>query len=146
MYKDHSVVVVKPLTEVATNLNLLDILVKVKDEGRHPVLEHAGSMLKLGISGAEYEETERKLREGLEKLQKNEPQGISNLRCTIVTCIRDLGVDTSSINMSMRASYLRSMYILETNNTLTCRAQIPTCSVGQEGLRMFARHSLPRLA
>lgn len=89
MYKDHSVVVVKPLTEVATNLNLLDILVKVKDEGRHPVLEHAGSMLKLGVSGTEYEETERKLREGLEKFQKDEPQGISYLRCTIVTCIRD---------------------------------------------------------
>ena len=93
MYKDHSVVVVKSLTEVATKLNLLDILVKVKDEGRHPVLEHAGSMLKLGIFGTEYEESEKELREGLKKFQKDERQGISYLQCTIITCIRDLEVD-----------------------------------------------------
>ena len=93
MYKKHSVVVVKPLDEVATRLHLLDILIKVKDKGRHPVLDHAGSMLKLGISGAEYEETDKELREGLEKFEKDEQQGISYLKCTIITCIRDLRVD-----------------------------------------------------
>lgn len=79
MYNEHSVVVVKPLTEVATKINLLDILVKVKDDRGHPVLEHAGSMVELGISGAEYEDTERELREGLGRFQRGEPQGKSRL-------------------------------------------------------------------
>jgi hypothetical protein len=93
MYKKYSVVAVSTLMEVGTKLNLLDILVKKKDEGGRPVLEHLGSMLELGISGAEYEETEKELREGLEMFQRDEQQGISYLKCTIITCIRDLGAD-----------------------------------------------------
>lgn len=69
MYKEHIAVVVKPLSEVATNLHLLDVLVKAKVEGQHPVLENAGSMLKLGISEPPYEETGKDLREDLEKFQ-----------------------------------------------------------------------------
>jgi len=85
MYKEYSAVVVKPLSEAANNLHLLDVLVKVKDEGRHPVLENAGCMLKLGISEApesrEVQETREELQEDLEKFQKDEGIELCNAHC-----------------------------------------------------------------
>ena len=73
MYTKHNAVVVKPLSETASHIHLLDVLVKEKAERRHPVLEIVGSMLTLGSSEAPpYEETAQKLRDDLKKFEEGE--------------------------------------------------------------------------
>jgi hypothetical protein len=70
LYQTHRAVHVSPMSEVATNINLLDILIKTKTEGSHPVLHRAGSMLDLGTSSSET--TQRRLSEGLQRFEQGQ--------------------------------------------------------------------------
>jgi hypothetical protein len=66
LFQEHSVVAVSPLK----TLNLLDVLIKTDREGFTPVLEKVGSMVSLGKQGQEFDETQERLRDGLQSFQR----------------------------------------------------------------------------
>lgn len=148
LYQKHRAVYVSPLSETATNLDLLDILIKTTTEGyfpSRPVLYRAGSIFDLGTSSSE--EPQLSLSEGLQRFEegKGSRGGLFKWTWGEYDVIEETFSSASALTGSLLAGLAEAELHFSGAKTLTCRVEnLQTACVDKEKLVDIITDKEPR--